>query len=98
MKKKAARKPLPKRSRPVPQTDCPYRPTTMYGKLFAEGSKDFIAKDDLLTKVAGLTSKSVKVVGFAYSVLKSKSHRSNGGRSSELTQDGKVKLVSLRKK
>jgi hypothetical protein len=88
----------PKRSHPILQTDCPYRPATLYGKLFTEGNKDYIPKDELAKRVAGLTGKSVKVVGFAYSVLKSKNHRSNGGRSSELTRDGKVKLVAIRKK
>ena len=29
-----------------PQSDCPYRPGTLYGTLFIEGNKDYIAKGD----------------------------------------------------
>jgi hypothetical protein len=77
--------------------DCPYRTGTLYGTLFTEGNKDYIVKPDLIAKVAELMGKSVKVVGFAYEVLKSKGHRSNKGRSTTIEQDGKIKLVAVRK-
>ena len=80
-----------------PQPDCPYRPGTLYGTLYVEGNKDYIAKADLIKKVAELTAKSEKVVGFAYQVLKSKTHRSNKNRSTELVEDDKVKLIAIRK-
>lgn len=80
-----------------PQTDCPYRPGTLYGTLFVEGNKDYVAKGELIKKVAELTGKSEKVVGFAYQVLRSKTHRSNKNRSTELTEGDKVKLVAIRK-
>ena len=79
------------------QSDCPYRPGTLYGILFVEGNKDYVPKAELLQRVANLTGKSAKVVGFAYQVLKSKSHRSNKNRSTELTEGDKVKLIAIRK-
>ena len=79
-----------------PQSDCQYRSGTLYATLFTEG-KDYIAKGDLIKKVADLTGKSEKVVGFAYQVLKSKTHRSNKNRSTELTEGDKVKLIAIRK-
>ena len=78
-----------------PQSDCPYRPGTLYGTLFIEGNRDYIPKGELIKKVAELTGKSEKVVGFAYQVLKSKTHRSNKNRSTELTEGDKVKLVAI---
>ena len=80
-----------------PQTDCPYRPGTLYGTLFTEGNKDYIAKGELIKKVAEMTGKAEKVVGFAYQVLKSKTHRSNKNRSTELIEGDKVKLVAIHK-
>ena len=80
-----------------PQTDCPYRPGTLYGTLFIEGNRDYIAKSELIKKVAELTGKSEKVVGFAYQVLKSKGHRSNKNRSTVLTEGDKIKLVAIQK-
>ena len=79
------------------QTDCPYRPGTLYATLFTEGNKDYIPKADLIKKVADMTGKSEKVVEFAFQVLKGKNHRSNKSRSSMIEEDGKVKLVSIRK-
>jgi hypothetical protein len=80
----------------APNPDCPYRTGTLYGTLFTEGNRDYICKPELIAKVAQLMGKSVKVVGFAYEVLKSKGHRSNKGRSTAIEQDGKVKLVAVR--
>ena len=67
--------------------------------LTAEKQKeaDYISKDELIKRVAELTGKSEKVVGFAYSVLKSPKHRSNKNRSAELTEGDKVKLILIRK-
>ena len=80
-----------------PQSDCPYRAGTLYGTLFIEGNRNYIAKGELIKKVAELTGKSEKVVRFAYQVLKSKAHRSNKNRSTELTEGDKVKLIAIRK-
>lgn len=110
-KPKAAKKSRPMRvSKPKPSAvaqpatetqplnpDCPYRPGTLYGTLFTEGNKDYIAKGELIKKVAALTGKSEKVVNFAYQVLKSKTHRSNKNRSTELTEGDTVKLVAIQK-
>ena len=69
----------------------------MYGILFSQGSQDYIAKADLIKKVANLTGKSEKVIGYAFQVLKARNHKSNGGRSVLLTDEttGKVKFVAL---
>jgi hypothetical protein len=96
-KSKAKRQPKPRKAVIAQNPDCPYRVGTLYGTLFTEGNRDYIAKPDLIAKVAELMGKSVKVVGFAYEVLKSKGHRSNKGRSTAIEQGGKVKLVATRK-
>jgi hypothetical protein len=44
--------------KPALSPDCPYR--GMYGVLFSEGSKDYVAKDELLARVSKMTGKSVK--------------------------------------
>ena len=75
--------------------DCPYRPG-LYGTLFIEGNRDYIDKAQLIAKVAELTGKPKQSVEFAYQVLKSKSHRSNNGRSCELREGDKVKLVAVK--
>lgn len=79
------------------QPDCPYRPGTLYSSLFIEANRDYVSKDELIKRVAEMTGKSEKVVGFAYSVLKSPKHRSNKNRSTELTEGDKVKLIAIRK-
>jgi hypothetical protein len=84
-------------SQTTAQTDCPYRAETLYAILFTEGNRDYIGKAELIKRVAELTGKSEKVVGFAYDVLKSKTHRSNKNRSTELTEGDKVKLIAIRK-
>jgi hypothetical protein len=80
-----------------PQSDCPYRPGTLYGTLFVEGNKDYVTKGDLIKKVAELTGKSEKLVAFAYQVLKSKTHRSNKNRSTEIQEGDKIKLIAIRR-
>ena len=80
----------------APNPDCPYRSGTLYAALFTAGNADYINKDELIKKVAEKTGKSEKVVSFAYAVLKSPKHRSNKGRSTELTEGDKVKLIANR--
>ena len=77
--------------------DCPYRPGTLYASLFTEGNRGYAEKDELIKRVAELTGKSEKVVGFAFQVLKSSKHRSNKGRSTLLEENGKVKLIADKK-
>jgi hypothetical protein len=98
-KSKTKRQPKPAKLKPAvsQNPDCPYRVGTLYATLFTEGNRDYIVKADLIAKVAELMGKSVKVVGFAYEVLKSKGHRSNKGRSTTIEEDGKVKLIQLKK-
>jgi hypothetical protein len=81
----------------APNPDCPYRSSSLYGVLFAEANRDYVSKDELLKRVAEKTGKPIRSVEFAYQVLKSKSHKSNGGRSCELQEDGKVKLICIQK-
>ena len=78
-----------------PNPQCPYRSNSLYGILFTESNKGYIPKAELITKVARMTGKPQKLVGFAYQILKSKTHPSNKNRSRELTEGSKVKLVAL---
>jgi hypothetical protein len=77
--------------------DCPYRVGTLFGCLFVEANKDYVSKDELLKRVVEMTGKPLRSVEFGYQVLKSKSHRSNDGRSMQLTEGDKIKLIALKK-
>ena len=107
-----AKRPAKKRTRKAPRSvkpssnaipteaipsDCPYRPGTLYGTLFTEASKEYCDKSEVIKRVSALTGKSETVVNFAYQVLKSKGHRSNKNRSTELKEGDKVKLVAIHK-
>ena len=81
----------------APNPDCPYRSGTLYAALFTAGNADYISKDQLIKQVAEKTGKSEKVVSFGYQVLKSKGHKSNGGRSCEIQEGDRVKLIAIRK-
>jgi hypothetical protein len=72
-----------------------YRVGTLYDTLFTEGSRGFIARDELIRRVAKLTGKSEKVVGFAYQVLKNPNHPSNMRRSTVINEGDKVKLIPV---
>jgi hypothetical protein len=97
-KRKSPTKPTRKPNQhPIAQADCPYRAGTLYGALFIEGNKDYISKDELIRKVADTTGKSEKVVNFAFQVLKSPKPRSNKNRSTVIEEDGKIKLIPIRK-
>jgi hypothetical protein len=94
-------KPKPQSRKPTnttaPNPECPYRPTSMYGVLYVEGSRGYIARDELIKKVAKLTGKSEKLVGFGFQVLRSPTHRSNKNRSTVIEEDGRIKLIAIRK-
>ena len=81
----------------APNPDCPYRANTLYAALFTEANRGYVGKDELINRVAELTGKSEKVVGFAFQVLKSPTHRSNKNRSTVIEEDGKIKLIAVRK-
>ena len=93
----AVPKPHPKPMDVAANPDCPYRVGTLYAALFVEGNRDYVSKDELIKRVAEMTGKPIRSVEFGYQVLKSKSHRSNGGRSMELTEGDKIKLIALKK-
>src|SRR6266850_1699225 len=97
-KAKAKHQPKPQKQQPAvaENPDCPYRGGTLYAALFTEANKGYVNKTELIKKVAELTGKSEKVVGFAFQVLKSPTHRSNKNRSSMLTEGDKVKLIANR--
>ena len=83
-----------------PDADNPYRPGSTYAVLFQEGSKRFMAKGDLIERVAAMTRKSPKCIGFSLSVLCHKSHSSNCGRSTVLYDESRnlMKLIALKRK
>jgi hypothetical protein len=76
----------------------PYRPSSMYAILFEQGSKDYIGKEDLISKVAELTNKPKQSVGFAFEVLKNESHKSNGGRSTVIKEGKEFKFIPARRR
>ena len=97
-KRKSPTKPTRKPNQhPTAQPDCPYRAGTLYASLFTEGNRDYVSKDELIRKVADTTGKSEKVVNFAFQVLKSPKPRSNKNRSTVIEEDGKIKLIPIRK-
>ena len=74
----------------------PYRPTSNYGILFAEGSKKFQDKDELIKAVAKLTRKSETKVGFNFNVLKTPASQSNKGKSKlDTNAQGLIKFIAL---
>ena len=93
-KQKTQRKPT---NAAAQNPDCPYRVGTLYAALFVEGNKDYVSKDELIRKVAEMTKKSEKVVNFAFRVLKSPKRRSNKKRSTIIEENGKIKLIAIRK-
>src|ERR1035437_838592 len=58
----AKRQAKPQKEKPAiaENSDCPYRSGTLYETLFTEGNRDYIAKDELIHKVAEQTGKSEK--------------------------------------
>lgn len=79
----------------------PYRPGSVYAVIFREGSKRFQTKDDLIKRIATMTGKTEQSIAFSLTVLSSKNHSSNGGRSTALRQDGggndySIKLIALK--
>ena len=88
---------IPTKTTEAVSSDCPYRPGTLYGTLFMEASKEYCDKAEVIKRVSTLTGKRETVVNFAYQVLKSKGHRSNKNRSTELKEGDKVMLVAIRK-
>jgi hypothetical protein len=69
----------------------------LYETLFTEGNRGYITKDELIRKVAKMTGKPEKVVGYAYQVLKNPNHPSNMGRTTALNEADKVKLIPVSK-
>ncbi len=79
----------------------PYRPGSMYHRLFEVGSKGFMPKRELIERVAGLVSKAPKLIDWAFSVVGSPGgkHQSNAGRSQAVKDaEGRVKLVAIRRR
>ena len=72
-----------------------FRDGSGYASLFAEGSKGYTTKAELLGKVAKLTGKTEVQVAFAYGVMGSIDHPSNKKRAmlDRNTVAGKVKVV-----
>jgi hypothetical protein len=80
------------------KSHSPYREGSTYDILFMEGSRKFQARDELVKRVAAITGKSTECIGFSLSVLCHKAHSSNNGRSMALIENGKVKLIAIRRK
>lgn len=80
-----------------PVEENPYRPGSVYAVIYDIGSKGFQTKQDIIAKASALTGKSPKCISFSLTVLTNKKHSSNGGRSTVLLEDGKMKLIALRR-
>lgn len=72
-----------------------FRAGSNYAILFAEGNKGYTTKAELLARVAKITGRPEKLVGFDYGVMGSANSKSNGGRAmiDKKTVPGKVKIV-----
>lgn len=92
---KTTKQPAAKQAAPKAEKGSLYR--GMYGALYAEASKGFAKRDEVIARVAKATGKSEECVGFAYQVLRSPKHQSNKSRSTEVRQGELVKLVPVTK-
>lgn len=81
----------------VPDPDNPYRLGSTYAKIFEEGCARYWTKQELIEKVAAQTGKSAKCIAFSLSVLSHKAHSSNQNRSTALREDGRIKLIAIRR-
>jgi len=61
--------------------------------LFREGSKDFIALDELLEKVAKIKGKSKAKVKNDFTSMNYPNHTNNRGRADVVEKDGKIKII-----
>ncbi len=83
---------------PTPTLISPYRPGSTYDTLFYEGSRKYQTKEELISRVAKITKKPARCIAFSLAVLCRKAHSSNQGRSMALQEDGKLKLIALKRK
>ena len=80
-----------------------FRAGSNYAVLFAEGSKEFIDRDELIAKVAKLTGREETLVAFDLTVMDYPSHTSNKYRTDIEPYDkshkaGLIKIVPYVKK
>jgi hypothetical protein len=76
--------------------DNPYRPRSVYHQIYHEASKGFQSKAAIIEKVAALTAKSSRCIGFSLEVLCRKGHSSNHGSMALRDEDGKrIKLIAV---
>lgn len=87
----------------TPKTQAPkkvpgaggFRQNSGYAALFAEGSKSYTTKEELIAQVSKITGKSEVKVTFDYGVIGSPASKSNGSRAmlDRTTVPGKVKVI-----
>jgi len=79
------------------EVDNPYRQGSVYALIFKVGSTGgYMTKAAIVEKVAALTGKSTKCIGFSLEVLCRKGHSSNHGSMALRDEDGKkIKLIAV---
>jgi hypothetical protein len=70
-----------------------FRAGSHYAILFAEGSKTFADKSELITRVAKITGRSETLVKYDLDVMKYTKSKTNGGRARLEEKNGKIKIV-----
>jgi len=70
-----------------------FRASSHYAILFAEGSKTFADKSELITRVAKITGRSETLVKYDLDVMKYTKSKTNGGRARLEEKNGKIKIV-----
>jgi len=70
-----------------------FRAGSHYAILFAEGSKAFADKSELITRVAKITGRSETLVKYDLDVMKYTKSKTNAGRTRVEEKNGKIKIV-----
>jgi hypothetical protein len=72
-----------------------FRQSSNYATLFAEGSKNYVTKEELIAQVSKITGQSMEKTTFNYGVIGSPYSKSNGRRAmlDRWTVEGKIKVV-----
>ena len=77
-------------------SENPYRQGSVYALIFKVGSVGYMTKAEIIDKVAAITGKPAKCIGYSLEVLCRKGHSSNHGSMALRNEDGKrIKLIAV---
>jgi hypothetical protein len=71
------------------EVENPYRAGSTYAVIFKVGSTGYMTKAEIIDKVAAITGKPAKCIGYSLEVLCRKGHSSNHGSMALRNEDGK---------